>query len=130
MKKKFAVVMSFIMMVAISAAIITYSFAWFSASQSFVNASDGRFIASDTASALITTSNASMVPNSYGGETGLDTVIGQDDYPFKAITTFSVSFKPKSEGNVVKGNISCVNIKLKDYEIDPETNEVKGFITS
>lgn len=130
MKKRSAVVVSVVMMVAILATILTYSFAWFNASQKTVDAQNGSFHAMDSATAIITSSNDSMVPRAYGGETGEDLIPGQDDYPFKAVTTFSLTLKPLSGGNVITGRISEVDVKLKNYEVDEETEEVTGLLSS
>ncbi len=116
MRKKFAVAISAIMMVVILATIISFTFAWFSASNSNVSANDGRFTADETDTAFIPV-DIVINPTVYSGETGLDTNLGDEDYPFKAVTTFSIALKPLKEGYAVTGKISAANIKLENYSL-------------
>lgn len=111
MSKKIGVIVSIVMMVVILATILSFSFAWFSASQKTVYARDGVMTAASPDP--ITTTVSSNSNKKYCGETGTDIDYPSDDFPYRAFNTITVTVNPSVTSAII-ASISGLRITLPD----------------
>ena len=126
MKAKFTAITSIVLILAVIATVVAFSFAWFASSTS-VSTDSASISAVEVGDVFV--SSGTDVNFSYMGQTGTSLSSAQEDFAYKAIRTVSVQFNPKStiRSNVITAKFSRIALTQR---VADENGDLAPVVTT